>query len=180
MWTLNGTYMWANFSAPTDRLLAQGTDAAVLPIDYLAYTTPDAPSAWVYVVFNDVSERNRSHPMHLHGHDYLLLGTGDGRFDPATSPPPLLRLDNPPRRDTASWPARGWMALALRADNPGAWLLHCHIAWHSSQGLGVQVLERPADMRFAPGDVEVMDRVCRAWDEFWEDGSDHIQEDAGI
>lgn len=39
-------------------------------------------------------------------------------------------------------PAGGWLVLAFETDNPGAWLMHCHIAWHVSEGLAVQFLER--------------------------------------
>jgi FtsP/CotA-like multicopper oxidase with cupredoxin domain len=38
-----------------------------------------------------------------------------------------LNFDNPPRRDVAMLPANGWMVIAFQADNPGAWLLHCHV-----------------------------------------------------
>ena len=29
----------------------------------------------------------------------------------------------------------GWVVLRLRANNPGAWLLHCHIGWHMIMGM---------------------------------------------
>ncbi|KAL2106341.1 hypothetical protein VUR80DRAFT_6870 [Thermomyces stellatus] len=77
--------------------------------------------------------------MHLHGHDFFALGRSDALpnpigqtfrpFDPATDTG-KLRFDNPTRRDTTVLPALGWLALSFRADNPGAWLFHCHIAWH--------------------------------------------------
>jgi hypothetical protein len=35
--------------------------------------------------------------------------------------------------------------IAFKADNPGNWLMHCHIAAHASFGLGAQILERQAD-----------------------------------
>lgn len=66
------------------------------------------------------------HPMHLHGHDYYILGTGVGVFD-MVNDPPTLQYDNPTRRDTTFLPADGWLAIAFPADNPGAWLFHCHI-----------------------------------------------------
>jgi hypothetical protein len=34
--------------------------------------------------------------------------------------------------------------IAFKADNPGNWLMHCHIAGHASFGLGAQILERKA------------------------------------
>lgn len=33
--------------------------------------------------------------------------------------------------------------LQINTDNPGAWPLHCHIAWHVSSGLYVTILEQP-------------------------------------
>ncbi|KAG9242395.1 multicopper oxidase, partial [Calycina marina] len=53
-----------------------------------------------------------------------------------------LRLNNPRRRDAAMLPSSGWLALAFRTDNPGAWVFHCHIFWHVSTGLSIQYLER--------------------------------------
>jgi len=52
--------------------------------------------------------------------------------------------------------------IQLTADNPGAWPLHCHIAWHVSAGLYMTVLERPADIKNLkiPG---IMAQTCREW-----------------
>lgn len=66
------------------------------------------------------------HPIHLHGHDFFILGTGAGQFNQANDAPGL-DYDNPARRDVAMLPAGGWLALAFQTDNPGAWLMHCHI-----------------------------------------------------
>ncbi|KAI1082137.1 laccase 2 [Whalleya microplaca] len=180
MWTLNDTYLWVNWSAPTSLLVADSnsTDNTSwsFPPDYMVYETPDVADSWVYLVFNDASTRNRSHPMHLHGHDLYVLGTGPGNFT-ADSP---LQLDNPPRRDTASWPKRGYMVFAYKTDNPGAWLVHCHIAWHSSQGLGLQMLERPRDMVYPDAVKATTETMCTAWRDYWDAGADYIQEDAGI
>lgn len=57
---------------------------------------------------------------------------------PLTSPVTIgfayFNFDNPPRRDVVLLPETGYIAIAFRADNPGVWLIHCHIAWHSSAG----------------------------------------------
>ena len=71
--------------------------------------------------------------MHLHGSDFVILAQSNTTWDEKTSPA-LFNYDNPPRRDTALLPAGGFLAMAFRPDNPGAWLLHCHIAWHASSG----------------------------------------------
>lgn len=65
------------------------------------------------------------HPIHLHGHDFYLLGQGRGAFD--NSSIPSLTFKNPTRRDVAFLPNAGWMVIAFPTDNPGAWLMHCHI-----------------------------------------------------
>jgi hypothetical protein len=31
----------------------------------------------------------------------------------------------------------GWTALRIELDNPGVWLLHCHIIYHGMMGMGV-------------------------------------------
>ena len=36
------------------------------------------------------------------------------------------------RRDVVSIPANGWARIRFVADNPGAWLFHCHIEWCAS------------------------------------------------
>ena len=62
-------------------------------------------------------------------------------------------------------PARGWLLIAFKTDNPGAWLMHCHIAWHVSGGLSVDFLERPAELRqrLTTQDKTDFNRVCNEW-----------------
>lgn len=64
--------------------------------------------------------------MHVHGHDFYVLGTGAGVFGDTST----LKFNNPPRRDVAMLPADGWLVLAFETNNPGAWLMHCHIVSH--------------------------------------------------
>lgn len=82
---------------------------------------------------NDSTVFPVAHPIHWHGSDVVVLGRNTTTFDPLTSPLSFV-LDNPPRRDVVIVPAGGWVAVAFRPDNPGAWLVHCHIAWHASSG----------------------------------------------
>lgn len=69
------------------------------------------------------------HPIHLHGHDFYLLGqtngSNTGTFTAADIP--RLNFVNPPRRDVAMLPASAWIVIAFDTDNPGAWLMHCHV-----------------------------------------------------
>lgn len=48
------------------------------------------------------------------------------------------------RRDVVTVPGEGSVAIAFPADNPSAWLMHCHIAKHASAGLDLQILEELA------------------------------------
>lgn len=82
------------------------------------------PQAYQWVYFVMTAPDDIDHPMHLHGHDFWVLAAGAGAFDSS------VRLDtaNPPRRDTAMLPASGYLVIAFKTDNPGVWLLHCHVS----------------------------------------------------
>jgi hypothetical protein len=67
---------------------------------------------WTYWVIQQAENAPPiAHPIHLHGHDMFLLGTGDGQFDADAN---LADLDftNPPRRDVAFLKASGWLVIA--------------------------------------------------------------------
>lgn len=74
-----------------------------------------------------------THPLHWHGMDVAVLAQQNTTFDPVNSYK-TFNFVNPPRRDVVLVPAGGYIAIAFRPDNPGVWLLHCHIAWHASAG----------------------------------------------
>lgn len=79
------------------------------------------------------------HPWHLHGHDFWVLGYGEGKF--STKDEKKLNLKNPPLKNTAVIFPYGWTALRFVADNPGAWAFHCHIEPHLHMGMGVVFAE---------------------------------------
>lgn len=78
--------------------------------------------------------------MHFHGHDYWIVAEGTGEWDG------VANLKNPARRDTfvlqPGDPNKGpgYMVMDFVTDNPGVWPLHCHLAWHVSAGLYVNIL----------------------------------------
>lgn len=59
-----------------------------------------------------------SHPFHLHGYNFFVVGTGIGNFDPKKDPAKYNLID-PPERNTVGVPTGGWTAIRFRADNPG-------------------------------------------------------------
>ncbi|KAG8056101.1 hypothetical protein GUJ93_ZPchr0001g30948 [Zizania palustris] len=80
-----------------------------------------------------------SHPFHLHGYNFFVVGRGVGNFDPANDPAKYNLVD-PPERNTVGVPAGGWTAIRFRADNPGVWFMHCHLEVHTSWGLKMAFL----------------------------------------
>jgi len=87
---------------------------------------------------DDVSE---SHPWHLHGHDFWVLGYGEGPYRGDAADEARLNLRDPPLRNTAVLFPHGWTALRFVADNPGVWAFHCHIEPHLHMGMGVVFAE---------------------------------------
>ncbi|GLJ51162.1 hypothetical protein SUGI_1088880 [Cryptomeria japonica] len=83
-----------------------------------------------------INNSSEIHPWHMHGHDFWILGYGDGVFDPVNHPP-KYNMANPPLRNTVALFPYGWTAIRFRADNPGVWPFHCHLEAHFFMGMGV-------------------------------------------
>lgn len=86
---------------------------------------------------------SETHPWHLHGHDFWVLGFGLGRFDPDVDPKSYNLVD-PILKNTVAVHPYGWTALRFRADNPGLWAFHCHVEAHFFIGMGA-IFEIGAD-----------------------------------
>ena len=125
------------------------------------------------IAADEIAAAPPPHPIHLHGHDFFTLGSGLGQYNSSLP----LNFENPPRRDTTTLPSRGWLAIAFLANNPGAWLMHCHIAWHISEGLGVQFLEAPQDIVLP--DMTAFNNQCSNWKQ-WNAGAPFQQDDSGL
>ncbi|CAA2991730.1 laccase-12-like [Olea europaea subsp. europaea] len=77
-----------------------------------------------------------NHPIHLHGYDFYIIAEGFGNFDP-NKDTAKFNLVDPPLRNTASVPVGGWSVIRFVADNPGVWLMHCHLDVHITWGLAM-------------------------------------------
>ena len=62
--------------------------------------------------------------IHLHGHDFAILQQSTQKYSPDRL---NLTVSNPPRRDVVLLPVDGFVVIAFKSDNPGTWLMHCHI-----------------------------------------------------
>ncbi|CAF0964561.1 unnamed protein product [Adineta ricciae] len=106
------------------------------------------------VATNGVCE---SHPFHLHGHKFWIHSQGAGEYTSTSKQTP--DIDNPVYRDSLTLYATaydhlapnrstvnhlkpcGWVKIRFIADNPGLWLLHCHIGAHMFMGMTVLIKE---------------------------------------
>ncbi|KAL7410796.1 ferro-O2-oxidoreductase [Mrakia frigida] len=89
------------------------------------------------VELNIINTDDGQHPFHLHGHKFQVVHRSFdlSSDDPEINPPMVEGQANPFQRDTVMVPPGGSTAIRFRADNPGAWLFHCHVDWHLSSGL---------------------------------------------
>ncbi|AET37317.1 putative oxidoreductase Ecym_1059 [Eremothecium cymbalariae DBVPG len=97
-----------------------------------------------------------SHPWHLHGHSVQLVSIGDPHSGPlhwydkkSTAMKKYLsdlkRWETtntvPVVRDTFTIPENSYAVMRFKTDNPGFWVLHCHVEWHMLKGLGTVLSE---------------------------------------
>ncbi|XP_030506013.2 laccase-17 isoform X1 [Cannabis sativa] len=109
---------------PNNTMVGNGTKLVVLPFN-----------TSVEVVLQDTSILGaESHPLHLHGFNFFVVGQGFGNFNP-NKDPAKFNLVDPVERNTVGVPSGGWVAIRFLADNPGVWFMHCHLEIHTSWGL---------------------------------------------
>ncbi|RDI83024.1 hypothetical protein Vi05172_g6809 [Venturia inaequalis] len=115
------------------------------------YIVPDGNIVEITII-NDTPA---PHPWHLHGHSMQIINR---TFYGTTTPPNIILPDDagvvhvpaptlpqsPMRRDTVYvYPNGGTLTMRFKADNPGVWLLHCHVEWHVSAGMQATIIEAP-------------------------------------
>ena len=74
----------------------------------------------VEIMFHNMSMM--SHPMHLHGHAFQVVGIGSERFAGAV-------------RDTVYVPPMAMVTIAVDAGEAARWMLHCHHMPHLATGM---------------------------------------------
>ena len=84
------------------------------------------------------NDSSSAHPMHLHGHHFLVL-TRNGKAVSPWSTDTLLML--PHER----------YSVAFRANNPGLWMLHCHNLKHAADGLTMHLMYAGATTPYRAG-----------------------------
>ncbi|KAI2467262.1 putative multicopper oxidase [Annulohypoxylon bovei var. microspora] len=172
-WTLDGQDLLTDWGVPT--LQQSLIDTAVFKTSGNVVELSEK-NAWVYfVIENGAAALGLTHPIHLHGHDFFVLAQEAGASYTASTP---LQLKNPPRRDVAMLPADGFLVIGFVTDNPGVWLMHCHIGWHASQGFGLQIVERQAEIP-PLCDATSIESTCAKWQSYVA-AKEILQDDSGI
>ncbi|TDE03081.1 multicopper oxidase family protein [Jiangella asiatica] len=108
---------------------------------------PDVPMFMVAekdVVRVSITSRSDVHPMHLHGHRMVVLSR-DGQ--PATGSPWWVDSLNVAPGETYE--------VAFVADNPGAWMFHCHHLGHAAEGLVAHLMYHGVAVPYRIGDGNV-------------------------
>ncbi|KAI8932752.1 hypothetical protein NX059_010242 [Plenodomus lindquistii] len=161
-WLINGLPMAVDLEHPTLQSVIDQNDNFTASRHVFEI---EGGHDWQYwVIQQDAAAPALPHPIHLHGHDFYVLDSqASAQWSGDIS---RLKTDNPIRRDTASLPAGGYLVLAFESDNPGAWLMHCHIPFHIAAGLGVQFLERKSEIQSSLGSLQGMQDGCKEWSKF--------------
>ncbi|KAJ2876999.1 ferroxidase fet3 [Coemansia aciculifera] len=86
------------------------------------------------------------HPLYLHGHAFQITEYGPTKsFVPnnAIAFPVLKNSGVPAKRDTVVVLPYQYAKLRFRADNPGVWMLNCHMDIHFVMGMALTFIEAP-------------------------------------
>jgi len=97
-----------------------------------------------YVQGNFLDDYTCTSPGWATGRAFSHPGTEPGRIDPRT-----------PRKDTIVVPAGGYAVIAMVADNPGVWFMHCHVENHAVEGMGVVLDEARHNQNQSPDEMRI-------------------------
>jgi iron transport multicopper oxidase len=118
------------------QILSGAMTAADLAPNGSVYTLPRNKT--IEVVFNPDNSPGGPHPFHLHGHSFAVIrSAGSSEYN----------YVNPVMRDTVDTGSTGdRVTIRFITNNPGPWILHCHIDWHLYAGLALVFAEAPEDV----------------------------------
>jgi FtsP/CotA-like multicopper oxidase with cupredoxin domain len=81
-----------------------------------------------YVRIRFINDSDEYHPMHLHGHVFSVISKNGNRL-----------MGSPVHVDSVLVGPHDTWEVAFLADNPGLWMLHCHVLIHANFGLSMMV-----------------------------------------
>jgi FtsP/CotA-like multicopper oxidase with cupredoxin domain len=177
LWYLNNHTYHGDYNSPV--LLDTKHNNLDFAPEWNVYHFDNATNVRLHLINNALAG---GHPMHLHGHDFHVLAEGYGEWDGT-----VRNADNTLRRDVHTLQNAqnitgtvepSYLVLQFVQDNPGVWPLHCHLAWHVSGGLFMQILERPEDIVMQAFDPNVFE-LCDEWDAYTKNNAPN-QIDSGL
>jgi len=161
----NGSIMWAQDdspwieSFPSEPYLVSlyKNDSILFPslsraqsnqgIDPITRVFPAAIGEVIEIIIQNTGSDVGSvdvHPFHAHGAHYYDLGSGNGTYDPVANEEKIRGLELAKRDTTMLYKYAekttpgidmGWRAWRLRVNEPGVWMIHCHILQHMVMGM---------------------------------------------
>ena len=166
---------------------------AMCPCTFSLYLPFNKTIQLIISNFRPATGQISTHPIHIHGHHFAVVrqgfadyNYGDPVYTTSKNPNPdvvcdnnlcrnakwagghmpSLNLHDPPLKDTVISPASGYVVLRFRSDNPGPWLVHCHVAHHVDQGpMRFLIIEAqdnfppvPPSMPTCPGKFKLTDQ----------------------
>ncbi|KTD61101.1 multicopper oxidase family protein [Legionella spiritensis] len=136
------------FNNDQEALLHSRNPLAKKPVDItLNYSLGGTMSPYVWTLNNEVwplinplkiakgdrvemvftNNTRMAHPMHYHGHVFQITEVNGNK------------LENGPLRDTAMVLPHQTVKVQFDADNPGIWIMHCHILYHLLTGMATTI-----------------------------------------
>lgn len=161
LWYMNESSFRANYNNPILLLANLGNTSYPFDPQWNVYNFGNNNSVRIIVE----NHSGAAHPMHLHGHNFNVLAEGPGVWDGT-----INHIENTQRRDVqliqpGSPAVPSHLVIQYNTDNPGVWPFHCHIAWHVSGGLYVNVMEQTdlIKKRVIPATIA---QTCRDWADY--------------
>ncbi|KAF7196566.1 Laccase 1 [Pseudocercospora fuligena] len=151
LWTVDGDQSYPEY--PTayaqDRPLLYYPNSQEANNNNLVVKTRNG--TWVDLVFVVLDLFGPPHPMHKHSNKAYIVGQGIGNWtwnsvaEAAAAQPQNFNFDTPGLRDGFTTPPNSgtptWLVVRYYSENPGAWMLHCHIQTHLTGGMAVALLD---------------------------------------
>ncbi|KAF1994835.1 multicopper oxidase [Amniculicola lignicola CBS 123094] len=118
------------------------------------------------------------HPIHMHGHEFQIIAKVPVRTDPTTGRVftfaeyghtynSIPHNTYPSRRDTIMVEKGSTVIVAIQADNPGVWALHCHNDFHAKTGMFMQIVEDIGALRERIGRFSTRYPPSSSLNPFW-------------
>ncbi|KAG2746849.1 multicopper oxidase [Suillus brevipes Sb2] len=136
------------------QLLNGGISASEMAPNGSIYSLPR--NKVIEISWNPDNSPGRPHPFHLHGHKFAVIrSAGSSTYN----------YVNPVLRDTVSTGLLSdRVTIRFITDNPGPWLLHCHIDWHLYTGMALVFAEASQDVAASQPLSNSSKQLCPIYD----------------